>query len=93
MNGKTKNAKVDGKKIPLAPAGRKALSDITNKKPLFPEASSRKKNLPKEEINVKEEMFLHDHKKCLEAQKEAMNTLNLEMVLPQDGNHVWLLMH
>ncbi|KAI9114107.1 hypothetical protein K1719_014757 [Acacia pycnantha] len=89
LSGQTKNSKVDGKKVGLVPTGRKALNDITNKNAsVFVEASSRKKSAPKEEqeINVKEEMFLHDHKKCIEAQKAAMNTLNLDMVLPQDDS-------
>lgn len=89
LTGKTNNFKVDGRKVGLVPSGRKALNDITNKsKSVFVEASSRKKNAPKEEqeTNVKEEMFLHDHKKCIEAQKEAMNASYLEMVLPRDDS-------
>ncbi|KAK7320450.1 hypothetical protein VNO77_29933 [Canavalia gladiata] len=82
---KFKNSKTDGKKGGLGTAGRKALNDITNKTSLKPEALSRKKNLPKEDINIEEEMFLHDHKKCIEAQKAAMR-FNLETVLPQDDS-------
>ncbi|RDX69598.1 Protein PATRONUS 2, partial [Mucuna pruriens] len=83
---KSKNSKTDGKKGGSGVAGRKALNDITNKTSLHPEASLKKKNLPKEDINVKEEMFLHDHKKCIEAQKAAMRNFNLETVLPQDDS-------
>ncbi|XP_027333733.1 protein PATRONUS 2-like [Abrus precatorius] len=83
---KWKSSKTDGKKGVLGTAGRKALNDITNKTSLAPEASSRKKNLPKEDVNVKEEMFLHDHKRCVEAQKSAMRDFNLETVLPKDDS-------
>ncbi|KAJ1388028.1 hypothetical protein SESBI_39489 [Sesbania bispinosa] len=86
VNVKSKNSKTDGKKGGLGIAGRKALNDITNKTSLHPEVSSKKKNLPKEDISVKEEMFLHDHKKCIEAQKAAMTSFNLETVLPQDDS-------
>ena len=89
-----KNSKVDGKKVGLAPTGRKALNDITNKgAPVLVETSSRRKTAAKEEqeINVMEEKFLHDHNKCIEAQKAAMNTLDLEMVLPNDGIVLCLL--
>jgi hypothetical protein len=70
--------------------GRKALNDITNKKSIQPEASSRKKNFPKEDINIKEEMFSHNHTKCIEAQKAAMCSFNLDAVLPPDGKTNYL---
>lgn len=90
---KSKNSKTNGKKDGSGIAGRKALNDITNKSSLHhPEASVKKRNLPKQDINVKEEMFLHDHKKCIEAQNAAMRSFNLETVLPQDGNRNWLLL-
>lgn len=90
---KSKNSKTNGKKGGSGTAGRKALNDITNKSSLHhPEAPVKKRNLPKEDINVKEEMFLHDHKKCIEAQNAAMRSFNLETVLPQDGNRNWLLL-
>ncbi|KAG4402804.1 hypothetical protein AAZX31_02G264300 [Glycine max] len=84
---KSKNSKTNGKKGGSGTAGRKALNDITNKSSLHhPEAPVKKRNLPKEDINVKEEMFLHDHKKCIEAQNAAMRSFNLETVLPQDDS-------
>ncbi|XP_061342844.1 protein PATRONUS 2 [Gastrolobium bilobum] len=86
LNAKSKNSKTGGKKGGSGIAGRKALNDITNKKSLHPEASSRKKNLPKEDINIKEEMFLHDHRKCIEAQKAALSNFNLETLLPPDDS-------
>lgn len=90
---KSKNSKTNGKKGGSGTAGRKALNDITNKSSLHhPEASVKKRNLPKQDINVKEEMFLHDHKKCIEAQNATMRNFNLETVLPQDGNRNWLLL-
>ncbi|KAI4308169.1 hypothetical protein L6164_031271 [Bauhinia variegata] len=85
FSGKAKNSKTVGKKDDAGLGGRKALNDITNKKSVQADTSSRKKNLPKEEFNVKEEMFLHDHKKCIESKKAAMRSFNIEMVLPRDG--------
>ncbi|XP_045830507.1 protein PATRONUS 2 isoform X2 [Trifolium pratense] len=85
-NVKSKISKTNGKKGGSGMGGRKALNDITNKKSIQPEASSRKKNLPKEEINIKEEMFSHNHTKCIESQKAAMVNFNLEAVLPPDGS-------
>lgn len=87
---KSKNSKTGGKKGGSGIASRKALNDITNKASLHPETSIKIKNLPKEDINVKEEMFLHDHKKCIEAQKATMRNFDLETVLPNDGNPSYL---
>ncbi|KAK7372761.1 hypothetical protein VNO80_06148 [Phaseolus coccineus] len=88
---KSKNSKTDGKKGGSGIAIRKALNDITNKASFHqPETTIKKKNSPKEDINVKEEMFLHDHKKCIEAQKAAMRNFDLETVLPKDGNPSYL---
>ncbi|XP_015873696.3 protein PATRONUS 2 [Ziziphus jujuba] len=70
------------KKGGLATGTRKALNDITNKSTIHHEASSKKTALPKEEFNEAEEKFLHDHKKCIEAQRNALNAFQLEMVLP-----------
>lgn len=73
------------KKGGLATGTRKALNDITNKSTIHHEASSKKTALPKEEFNEAEEKFLHDHKKCIEAQRNALNAFQLEMVLPGIG--------
>ncbi|CAJ1971274.1 unnamed protein product [Sphenostylis stenocarpa] len=83
---KSKNSKTDGKKGGSRISSRKALNDITNKTSLPHETSIKKKTVSKEDINVKEEMFLHDHKKCIEAQKAATRNFNLETVLPQDDS-------
>ncbi|KAL6984146.1 hypothetical protein U1Q18_017521 [Sarracenia purpurea var. burkii] len=61
---------------------RKALYDITNKSSLHHEASSRKMNLSKEEFNIEDEMFLHDHKKCIEEQLKRRGPCLLDKVLP-----------
>ncbi|QCE01592.1 protein PATRONUS 2-like [Vigna unguiculata] len=82
----SKNSKTGGKKGGSGIASRKALNDITNKASFHPETSIKKNNLHKEDINVKEEMFLHDHKKCIEAQKAAMRNFDLETVLPKDDS-------
>ncbi|KAL6984326.1 hypothetical protein U1Q18_017705 [Sarracenia purpurea var. burkii] len=46
----------------------KALNDLTIKSALHHEASSRKMNLSEEEFNIEDDMFLHDHEKCIEEQ-------------------------
>ncbi|XP_059668950.1 protein PATRONUS 2-like [Cornus florida] len=61
---------------------RKALKEITNKSSLPREASSKKKNFPKEELNIAQEMVLHSHKKCIEAQVAAMRPPFWDPVLP-----------
>ncbi|XP_057500174.1 uncharacterized protein LOC130784352 [Actinidia eriantha] len=62
---------------------RKSLNDITNKSSIRREASSRKTNLPKEKFNIAEEMFLHDHKKCMEAQLKVTKPCFWDTVLPR----------
>lgn len=71
----------------MAGGTRKALNDITNKTSTHQEvlASSKKETLPKEEFNVAEERFLHDHRKCIEAQQNALAAFQLELVLPGIG--------
>ena len=73
------------KKGGVAGRTRKALNDITNKSTIIHEASSKKASLPKEEFNVAEERFLHDHKKCIDAQRKALDAFQLELVLPGIG--------
>lgn len=87
LDGKMKSSKTAKKKGGLGHGSRKALNDITNKSSLHHEASSKKMNIPKEELNVAEEMFLHDHRKCIEAQKSALNTFYLDLVLPGQGDY------
>ncbi|KAG6629864.1 protein PATRONUS 2-like isoform X1 [Carya illinoinensis] len=82
LDGKMKNTKTAKKKGGLGHGSRKALNDITNKSSLRHEASSKKINIAKEELNIAEEMFLHDHRKCIKAQKSALNTFYLDLVLP-----------
>ncbi|KAJ4721636.1 Protein PATRONUS 2 [Melia azedarach] len=85
-DGKTKSTKAVTKKGGVGFGSRKALNDITNKSSIHQETSSKKKNLPKEEFNVAEEMFLHDHNKCIEAQQAAKNAFCLDLVLPGHGS-------
>lgn len=78
-------------KLPLGKGGsglgsRKALGDITNKPNITKEASTRKKSSPKEEFNILEERFLHDHKKCIESQQAMSELMFLDIVLPGHGN-------
>uniref|UniRef100_A0A5B7BRK1 Protein PATRONUS 2 n=1 Tax=Davidia involucrata TaxID=16924 RepID=A0A5B7BRK1_DAVIN len=83
VDGKTKSSKPATKKGGAGFGSRKALNDITNKSSLQHEASSsRKKDLLKNEFNIAEEMFLHDHKKCIEEQRRAMEPCFLDTVLP-----------
>ncbi|MCD7455577.1 hypothetical protein HAX54_028698 [Datura stramonium] len=89
MTGKSKSGKVEAvKKGITGLKSRNALNDITNKSTAFPEEAAKKKSSQKElkvpsEINIAEETFLHDHKKCVEAQRSAMAPKHfLELVLP-----------
>ncbi|KAL6976599.1 hypothetical protein U1Q18_025387 [Sarracenia purpurea var. burkii] len=83
-----KNLVPDGRSKPANKKGgtglgcRKALNDITNKSSLHHEASSRKMNLLKEDFNIEDEKFLHDHEKCIEAQLKGMEPCFLDIVLP-----------
>ncbi|KAB1200004.1 hypothetical protein CJ030_MR0G008648 [Morella rubra] len=86
VDGKMKSSKTAPKKGGLGFGGRKALNDITNKSSFHHEAFSRKNNFRKEEINVAEEKFLHDHKKCIEAQQKTVDTFYLDLVLPGRGS-------
>ncbi|PON97612.1 Phosphate-induced protein [Trema orientale] len=81
---KAKGSITTTKKGGAALGTRKALTDITNKAPLLPNASSKKNASTKQEVNVAEEMFLHDHNKCIEAQKIELNSFQLDLVLPGD---------
>lgn len=87
VDGKMKSSKTAPKKGGLGFRGRKALNDITNKSSFHHEAFSRKNNFRKEEINVAEEKFLHDHKKCIEAQQKTVDTFYLDLVRPGRGNY------
>ncbi|KAK4791702.1 hypothetical protein SAY86_032115 [Trapa natans] len=70
---------------------RRALNDITNKSSsVRQEVHLKKRGSPKEEIrmedhkgfSIEEEGFLHDHSKCMEAQRAAVDTFQLDLVLP-----------
>lgn len=86
VDGATRSSKTVAKKGQGGLGSRKALKDITNKSSFHPEASIKKKDPQKEEFNVTEEMFLHDHQKCIEAQQAAFNNFDLNLVLPGHGN-------
>ncbi|KAF8037979.1 hypothetical protein BT93_B0736 [Corymbia citriodora subsp. variegata] len=82
IDGATRSSKTVAKRGEGGLGSRKALQDITNKSSLHPEASIKKKDPQKEEFNVAEEMFLHNHQKCIEAQQAAFNNFDLNLVLP-----------
>lgn len=89
ITGKSKSLKPEAvKKGTTGHKNRNALNDITNKSTALPEEAVKKKSSQKElkvprEINIAEETFLHDHKKCVEAQRSAMAPKHfLELVLP-----------
>ncbi|KAF8403604.1 hypothetical protein HHK36_011708 [Tetracentron sinense] len=71
VDGRTRSLKTATKKGGGGLGSRKALNDITNSSSLHQEVSSRKKKHLKEDFNIAEEMFLHDHKKCIDARKTA----------------------
>ena len=86
------DGKVNGlKKAATKKGDRKALNDITNKSSniRIEDTSTTKKNVPKKEelFDVAQEMFLDDHKKCIESQQQSgMNSFYLDLVLPGHGN-------
>ncbi|GKV26243.1 hypothetical protein SLEP1_g35587 [Rubroshorea leprosula] len=83
VSGKTNGSETATKKGGEGLGVRKALNDITNKSSTNQAASSKKKNIRKQEFNVAEEAFLHDHKKCIKAQQQPRtNTFYLDLVLP-----------
>lgn len=94
VDAKAKSSKTAFKKGGVGGiGGRKALKDITNKSSVKSEISSRKnvKIPPKEEFNIADEGFLHDHKKCIEEQEAALNHFDLNLVLPGHGNGIGFL--
>ncbi|XP_027079326.1 protein PATRONUS 2-like isoform X2 [Coffea arabica] len=82
VKGKSTGFKLEKKKIGTGFGNRKALGDITNKSSVHHEASLKRKSTPKEEPNMSEEMFLHDHNKCIESQKAAMRASFWDTLLP-----------
>ncbi|KAM3301939.1 protein PATRONUS 2 isoform X1 [Capsicum chacoense] len=90
ITGKSKSGKPEAviKKGTAGLKSRNALNDITNKSTALPEEAAKKKSSHKEvkvpsELNIAEETFQHDHKKCVEAQRSAMTPKHfLELVLP-----------
>ncbi|CAH9126966.1 unnamed protein product [Cuscuta epithymum] len=70
--------------------GRGALHDITNKSSAQPKPSQKKSFSHKkkllfkdDEVNIAEEAFLHDHKKCLKAQQAAKTLDLLDLGFPE----------
>lgn len=86
-DGATRSSKPTGKKAGTGFGSRKALNDITNKPSIRHEASSKKPTLLKEEFNIAEERFLHDHKRCIEAQLKGKEPCFWDTVLPGHGNY------
>ncbi|GAV62097.1 hypothetical protein CFOL_v3_05621 [Cephalotus follicularis] len=82
VDGKTKGSKTATKKSGVGFGSRKALNDITNKSSFNREASSKNKKPLKEDFNVAEEKFLHDHNKCIKEQQAMLNKFKLDLVLP-----------
>lgn len=99
ITGKSKSGKPEAviKKGTAGLKSRNALNDITNKSTALPEEAAKEKSSHKEvkvpsELNIAEETFQHDHKKCVEAQRSAMTPkLFLELVLPGCGNFFLLV--
>uniref|UniRef100_A0A7N0RJH8 Uncharacterized protein n=1 Tax=Kalanchoe fedtschenkoi TaxID=63787 RepID=A0A7N0RJH8_KALFE len=85
VNGKGKSI-LTGNKKGVGLGSRKALNDITNKFTLRQEAALKRNNAAKEGFNVKDETFLHDHKKCEEAHRKLGLPCFFETVLPGIGS-------
>ncbi|GLT81745.1 hypothetical protein SLE2022_001800 [Rubroshorea leprosula] len=83
VSGKSNGSETATKKGGVGLGGhRKALNDITNRSSTNQKASSKKKNIPKQEFNVAEEAFQHDHEECIKAQQAKMNEFDVDLVLP-----------
>ncbi|XP_010323688.1 protein PATRONUS 2-like [Solanum lycopersicum] len=89
ISGKSKSGKPEAlKKGITGLKSRNALNDITNKSTALPEEAAKKKSSQKEvkvpsELNIAEETFQHDHKKCVEAQRSGITRKHfMELVLP-----------
>ncbi|KAL1832146.1 protein PATRONUS 1 isoform X2 [Daucus carota subsp. sativus] len=80
--GTVKSSKPAAKKGQVL-GSRKALNDITNKSSLHPSVSTKKKSAAKEEFNIAGEKFLHDHTKCIETNRKAMESSFWETVFPK----------
>ncbi|CAH9116827.1 unnamed protein product [Cuscuta europaea] len=70
--------------------GRGALNDITNKSSAQPKPSQKKSFSHKkkllfkdDEVNIAEEAFLHDHKKCIKAQQSEKTLDLLDLGFPE----------
>ncbi|KAK9127816.1 hypothetical protein Syun_016613 [Stephania yunnanensis] len=64
---------------------RKPLQDISNSSAITNNTSKRKKNQEKNEKSFLQEGFLHDHKKCVEAQRAGMNKRLFDVFLSEHG--------
>lgn len=84
FDGKTMNSKVAAKKGKGVVA-RKPLGDLTNKKGIHVEVTTKKPTAPKDKFNIAEEGFLHNHSKCVEANNAALKLSLLDLVLPKCG--------
>ncbi|KAG5597253.1 hypothetical protein H5410_038485 [Solanum commersonii] len=89
ITGKSKSGKPETvKKGTTGLKSRNPLNDITNKSTALPEEAAKKKSSQKEvkvpsELNIAEETFQHDHKKCVEAQSSGLTRKHfMELVLP-----------
>ncbi|GAB4825031.1 hypothetical protein Ancab_007904 [Ancistrocladus abbreviatus] len=82
IDGKLKTSKTAVIKGREGTGTRKPLGDLTNKSALLQEVSSKKTNAPQEESSVAGEGFLHDHKKCIEAQQVLSDRYFSDLVLP-----------
>ncbi|KAK4714448.1 hypothetical protein R3W88_020355 [Solanum pinnatisectum] len=89
ITGKSKSGKPEAvKKGTTGLKSRNPLNDITNKSTALSEEAAKKKSSQKEvkvptELNIAEETFQHDHKKCVEAQSSGLTRKHfMELVLP-----------
>ncbi|XP_031402374.1 protein PATRONUS 2 [Punica granatum] len=91
VGGQSRSLKTAPKNGGVRLGSRRALNDITNKSSSSSnELLPKKKDARKEEsivaeqreFNAAEERFLHDHSKCIKAQRAALNAFNLDLVLP-----------
>ncbi|KAL0459137.1 UNVERIFIED_CONTAM: PH, RCC1 and FYVE domains-containing protein 1 [Sesamum latifolium] len=85
IDGKSKSSKLVARKAGVALESRKALTDITNKSSIHPEASSQKKNSQNKKCNIAEDGYLHQQVIEGEALSKKKSSTNEKLNIAEEG--------
>ncbi|XP_051134484.1 protein PATRONUS 2-like [Andrographis paniculata] len=85
VEGKAKSFGPAAKKGAVAPESRKALNDITNKKPFHPAASSQKKGSQSKKLNIAGEGYKHHGVFDAEALSQRKGSLFEKLNIAEEG--------